>query len=746
LKKGHFVRFATHLAFESLVRSVSGLNFFQLAGDPEELSGLMKRCYNESLLKLTLHLIPALPRLALMMRKNLDSCWDAFTTPILESDDSFNALISNPVSYAHVHIAEKTGLPLHIFFPQPWVRSKAMPHPLSGVGNEVGWSLQNPLSFDIIETGVYLSLETQINAFRCEVLGLNTLLRNGQGWDILTLRNVPFSGLFSPHLLPRPKDWRSNCLIAGTCYPTDFPTEYNINLSPLIDHPLIYMGFGSMALSDDEIIKFFSLIKDAVICLSVCFVFQLTSLSVPVLEMIHKLQEQLTLSVAYNSDDLASAFGNKIIVLACFMPHAELFKVCTAVIHHGGAGTTHISLLGGKPTMIIPFFADQNLWGSIVHIAGCGPIPLSLNRHNTHTFREGLGTLLAVKTKRAVAEMSRKLQSEENGSESAVRQWEAHLPLAHMICDVMLTSGETVLASVQCRQCGLQLCREVAHKTHGSELQCCSGYIQPLLYVDWEKRASSRTNHDVGIAFGGLAAALTKDATCVVYEHCRSVYLFTNLYQAQLQVMLEISIVNHCSNNIFQSRVLRLLMSRPLMELHTLSQNYGDGEDNSDDSNQDLFARKVNSPQNYEWYHDWVGSRDADEPFVWKYLTTSDDLPKVLQLYVEEQYVDTTTSNTTIEEGANSNLEELDFAYLFRLTLKLQRQILVNCALENGRSLEIDGFTRLAERIGIQEGILSEDSESSAPNIARKLYRYFQLSRGKDKTACVDVNDLFLGR
>jgi sterol 3beta-glucosyltransferase len=39
-------------------------------------------------------------------------------------------------------------------------------------------------------------------------------------------------------------------------------------------------------------------------------------------------------------------------------PHEWLFKRVSAVIHHGGAGTTACGLANGKPTAIIPFFGE----------------------------------------------------------------------------------------------------------------------------------------------------------------------------------------------------------------------------------------------------------------------------------------------------------------------------------------------------------------------------------------------------
>ncbi len=46
--------------------------------------------------------------------------------------------------------------------------------------------------------------------------------------------------------------------------------------------------------------------------------------------------------------------------------YAATFPACRAVVHHGGAGTTAIGLRAGVPTLILPTFNDQTLWGARV--------------------------------------------------------------------------------------------------------------------------------------------------------------------------------------------------------------------------------------------------------------------------------------------------------------------------------------------------------------------------------------------
>lgn len=55
------------------------------------------------------------------------------------------------------------------------------------------------------------------------------------------------------------------------------------------------------------------------------------------------------------------------------IPYDWIFPRVRAVIHHGGAGTTHLALKYGCASMIIPHIPDQHLWNRIVSQHGAGP-------------------------------------------------------------------------------------------------------------------------------------------------------------------------------------------------------------------------------------------------------------------------------------------------------------------------------------------------------------------------------------
>jgi UDP:flavonoid glycosyltransferase YjiC (YdhE family) len=53
-------------------------------------------------------------------------------------------------------------------------------------------------------------------------------------------------------------------------------------------------------------------------------------------------------------------------------PHRHLAPLCSAVVHHGGAGTTHMALRAGKPAAVLPFIIEQRMWATRVKEVGAG--------------------------------------------------------------------------------------------------------------------------------------------------------------------------------------------------------------------------------------------------------------------------------------------------------------------------------------------------------------------------------------
>ncbi|GMO37388.1 MAG: glycosyltransferase [Termitinemataceae bacterium] len=62
-----------------------------------------------------------------------------------------------------------------------------------------------------------------------------------------------------------------------------------------------------------------------------------------------------------------------VFVLDSIIPHSLVFEHCTAIIHHGGSGTTHSATRSGKPQLVMPIIIDQFYWAQQIRKAMLGP-------------------------------------------------------------------------------------------------------------------------------------------------------------------------------------------------------------------------------------------------------------------------------------------------------------------------------------------------------------------------------------
>jgi UDP:flavonoid glycosyltransferase YjiC (YdhE family) len=59
-------------------------------------------------------------------------------------------------------------------------------------------------------------------------------------------------------------------------------------------------------------------------------------------------------------------------VLDGIVPHNLVIPHCTALVHHGGSGTTHSAARAGKPQLICSAFIDQAYWADRLKTLGLG--------------------------------------------------------------------------------------------------------------------------------------------------------------------------------------------------------------------------------------------------------------------------------------------------------------------------------------------------------------------------------------
>jgi UDP:flavonoid glycosyltransferase YjiC (YdhE family) len=69
-----------------------------------------------------------------------------------------------------------------------------------------------------------------------------------------------------------------------------------------------------------------------------------------------------------------------IFLLDSVIPHALVFEHCTALIHHGGSGTTHSAVRSGKPQLVVPLIIDQFYWAAQINSLSLGPSSINLKK------------------------------------------------------------------------------------------------------------------------------------------------------------------------------------------------------------------------------------------------------------------------------------------------------------------------------------------------------------------------------
>ncbi|GAV66125.1 UDPGT domain-containing protein/Glyco_transf_28 domain-containing protein [Cephalotus follicularis] len=392
---GHHVRLATHANFSTFVKS-AGVDFYPLGGDPRVLAGYMAR--NKGF-------IPSGPGEISIQRKQLkaiiESLLPACTEPDMETGEPFRAqaIIANPPAYGHAHVAEALGVPLQMFFTMPWTPTYEFPHPLARVPQSAGYWL----SYIVVDLLIWWGIRSYINDFRKKKLKLPPIAYFSTYHG--SISHLPTGYMWSPHLVPKPKDWGPLVDVVGYCFlnlgSKYQPKEEFVQWIQKGSEP-VYIGFGSMPLEDPK---------------------KTTDI---ILEALKDSGQRGIIDRGWGDlGNITEAPPNVFLLEDC--PHDWLFPQCSAVIHHGGAGTTATGLKAGCPTTIVPFFGDQFFWADRVHQIGLGPTPIPISQLSVENLSSAIRFMLQPEVRLQAMELA-KLIENEDGVAAAVDAFHRHLP------------------------------------------------------------------------------------------------------------------------------------------------------------------------------------------------------------------------------------------------------------------------------------------------------------------------------
>jgi hypothetical protein len=181
---GHRVRLATHPNFKSFVQE-NGLEFFSIGGDPSQLMAFMVK--NPGLMPGFRSLMSGdVGQRRRDVAEYIQGCWRSCYKAgdglsVRATDDNFSepaarpfvadCIIANPPSFAHIHCAEKLGIPLHIMFTMPYSPTQAFPHPLANIqSSNTDSNSTNYISYAMIEVLAWQGLGAY-----CHSSGINTI-------------------------------------------------------------------------------------------------------------------------------------------------------------------------------------------------------------------------------------------------------------------------------------------------------------------------------------------------------------------------------------------------------------------------------------------------------------------------------------------------------------------------------------------------------------------------------------------
>jgi len=106
-------------------------------------------------------------------------------------------------------------------------------------------------------------------------------------------------------------------------------------------------------------------------------------------------------------------------------PHQPLFKHCAAIVHHGGAGTTHAATRSGCPSVVVPFMDEQLFWARQLQALGLAGKPLPAKKVTAAALAEGIRLVLDSKTMRDNAKQASLAMQGNDGVARAIQLLEA---------------------------------------------------------------------------------------------------------------------------------------------------------------------------------------------------------------------------------------------------------------------------------------------------------------------------------
>jgi UDP:flavonoid glycosyltransferase YjiC (YdhE family) len=276
--------------------------------------------------------------------------------------------------FSALHIAEKLNIPCVPVHLHPSSTTRAFPTmfaPPLPIGVPAAGTY-NWLTHTLEEFGFWELMRPHMNRARQATLQLRPL----SAWA-LSRRIRAWSGPvlygYSALVAPRPADWSESLHVTGYWFldaPAGWQPDPRLAAFLASGPPPVYVGFGSTLIGRHP---------DAV--------------TRSILEALARTGQRAILHSGWG--DLGNIELPGTVFRLDSAPHAWLFPRMSAVVHHGGAGTTAAALRAGVSSVIVPVYGDQNFWARRVHALGACAAPIPRMRLNTARLAAALEDALA---------------------------------------------------------------------------------------------------------------------------------------------------------------------------------------------------------------------------------------------------------------------------------------------------------------------------------------------------------------
>ncbi|ORX99667.1 UDP-Glycosyltransferase/glycogen phosphorylase [Basidiobolus meristosporus CBS 931.73] len=370
-------------------------------------------------------------------------------------------------------LASKSPIPYIVIHTVPSLPTNEFAPPTGGMGFSLPFGFLNKGAWSLLSVFNQYMMMTPILRDLRLAIGLPPATAQEEAEQLHKRERVTNTlFIYSPSLLPTPKDWPSSHQVIGNpyfhrdqrqlgldsedakiAYPnsTYVPPDYLSTFLGYVEEekmPLVYVGLGSMlgiVVDRANAISLINSFTEAIL--------QLNSEDTPVAlifatkglpehrddsDFTENTHEAIIAYIKAKFPENLTKFTDRITFTHEYIPHSYLFPKCDFIVHHGGMGSTHASIMHsirnksqsssstaeplyeGAPTWVVPCstMADQPFWGALVNVRNLGPKPVPFNQINADNAKAAIKEGLTNKEwRKNTGELGVKIWKEGNPAE-----------------------------------------------------------------------------------------------------------------------------------------------------------------------------------------------------------------------------------------------------------------------------------------------------------------------------------------